>query len=78
MLRWQCAIAAVGVTAVLAACSGGSPPPSDTVQQATPSASIDQVGATLMQWLGLPASEFHAVFPDLANFSQKTIPLMRT
>jgi uncharacterized protein (DUF1501 family) len=42
-----------------------------------PTIATDQVGATLMQWLGLPASELHAVFPDLANFGQKTIPLMR-
>ena len=43
-----------------------------------PSISIDQIGATLMQWLGLPASEFHDVFPWLVNFQQKTIPLLRT
>jgi uncharacterized protein (DUF1501 family) len=43
-----------------------------------PTLATDQVGATLMQWLGLPPSEFHAVFPDLVNFGQKTIALMRT
>ncbi|MCA1856702.1 DUF1501 domain-containing protein [Massilia oculi] len=41
-----------------------------------PTISTDQVGATLMQWLGLPASDFHNVFPNLANFSQKTINLL--
>lgn len=43
-----------------------------------PTTSTDQVAATLMQWLGLPSSQFHEVFPWLVNFSQKTIPLLRT
>lgn len=42
-----------------------------------PTTSTDQVGATLMQWLGLPPEQFEAVFPNLANFSQKTINLLR-
>jgi uncharacterized protein (DUF1501 family) len=41
-----------------------------------PTTSVDQVGATLMQWLGLPADQLHTVFPNLANFSQKTINLL--
>jgi uncharacterized protein (DUF1501 family) len=42
-----------------------------------PTISSDQVGATLMQWMGLPSASFTAVFPHLANFSTKTIPLLR-
>lgn len=42
-----------------------------------PSTSTDQVAATLMQWLGLPPSQFQDVFPNLVNFQQKTIPLLR-
>ena len=42
-----------------------------------PSTSTDQVGAALMQWMGLPAANFHEVFPNLVNFAQKTVPLMR-
>jgi uncharacterized protein (DUF1501 family) len=42
-----------------------------------PAIATDQVGATLMQWMGLPANLFHEVFPNLVNFSQKTIPLLR-
>lgn len=38
-----------------------------------PTISTDQVGATAMQWLGLPADQVTAAFPHLANFSQKTI-----
>ncbi len=41
-----------------------------------PTISTDQVGATLMQWMGLAPSEFDKVFPNLANFSQKTISLL--
>ncbi|HRC36451.1 MAG: DUF1501 domain-containing protein [Rubrivivax sp.] len=43
-----------------------------------PTTSSDQVGATLMQWMGLQGSQFHDVFPNLVNFEQKTIPLLRT
>ncbi len=42
-----------------------------------PSTSTDQVGATVMQWLGLPASAQAAVFPNLANFSAKTLNFMK-
>ncbi|WP_342117034.1 DUF1501 domain-containing protein [Pseudoduganella sp. OTU4001] len=38
-----------------------------------PSMATDQVGATLMRWLGLPADQLTAVFPNLANFSTKTL-----
>jgi len=43
-----------------------------------PTTSTDQVGASVMQWLGLQPADFHQAFPFLANFSQKTIPLIRT
>ncbi len=42
-----------------------------------PTTSVDQVAATLMQWLGLPSNQFDDVFPWLVNFSSKTIPLLR-
>lgn len=42
-----------------------------------PTTSTDQVGASVMQWLGLPADQLTTVFPNLANFSQKTINLLR-
>ena len=43
-----------------------------------PTISADQVGATLMNWMGLPSSEFTAVFPNLSNFTTKTVPFLRT
>lgn len=41
-----------------------------------PTTSTDQVGATLMTWLGLAPSELEKAFPHLANFGQKTIDLL--
>lgn len=41
-----------------------------------PTTSTDQVGATLMGWLGLPPSDLVKAFPNLANFGQKTINLL--
>jgi uncharacterized protein (DUF1501 family) len=43
-----------------------------------PTTSTDQVGASVMQWLGLPADQVTNAFPNLANFSQKTINLLRS
>ncbi|WMW79929.1 DUF1501 domain-containing protein [Undibacterium cyanobacteriorum] len=43
-----------------------------------PTTSTDQFAASLMQWLGLPASQFASVFPNLSNFTQKTLPLFKT
>jgi uncharacterized protein (DUF1501 family) len=42
-----------------------------------PGISSDQVGATLMQWIGLPSSQLVDVFPNLVNFPTKTIALLR-
>lgn len=42
-----------------------------------PTTSTDQVGATAATWLGLPSSALHEAFPDLVNFPQKTLPLLR-
>lgn len=33
-----------------------------------PSVSLDQYGATMAQWFGVPAAELASVFPNLANF----------
>jgi uncharacterized protein (DUF1501 family) len=42
-----------------------------------PTIATDQMAAALMQWLGVEPARFDEVFPWLANFSQKTIPLIR-
>jgi uncharacterized protein (DUF1501 family) len=43
-----------------------------------PSTATDQVGATLMQWMGLSSDQLTAVFPNLVNFSSKTLPLFKS
>lgn len=43
-----------------------------------PTTAGDQVGATLMQWLGLPTAQITVGFPNLVNFSQKTLPLLHS
>lgn len=42
-----------------------------------PSTSSDQVGASLMQWMGMDSTNVIDVFPNLANFKQRTLPLIR-
>ena len=41
-----------------------------------PTTSADQVGASVMQWLGLPSALVPDVFPSLKNFSQKSLALL--
>lgn len=43
-----------------------------------PTIATDQVAATLLQWMGLEAARFGEVFPHLGNFTQKTLPLLRS
>jgi uncharacterized protein (DUF1501 family) len=42
-----------------------------------PAASVDQLGATLATWMGVPDIELDTVFPNLHEFSQRTLPLLR-
>ena len=41
-----------------------------------PSTSVDQYGATLAAWLGVPRTQLQAVFPNLANFASPTLGFM--
>lgn len=38
-----------------------------------PSTSIDQYGATMATWLGVPTAQLATVFPNLANFANPTL-----
>jgi hypothetical protein len=41
-----------------------------------PDFSSDQLAGSLLNWLGLPASQLPLVFPNLANFATKTLPVL--
>jgi len=41
-----------------------------------PQTAIDQVGATLGKWLGMPGTDISMVFPNLANFSTSDLGFM--
>lgn len=43
-----------------------------------PTTSTEQVGASVMQWMGLPASAQATVFPTLTNFQTKTLAFMKS
>ncbi len=51
----------------------GGPNDTDTRGRWIPTLSIDQYGATLASWFGIPASALPTVFPNLANFGGKQI-----
>jgi len=52
--------------------------PSDATSQGRwiPTTSLDQYGATLALWFGVPPSSLPAVFPNLNNFSTQQLPFL--
>ena len=51
----------------------GGPNDTDTRGRWIPTTSIDQYGATLCNWFGIPPSALATVFPNLANFPTQNI-----
>jgi len=51
----------------------GGPDDADTRGRWIPSISLDQYGATLCSWLGVPEASLSTVFPNLSNFSAKNL-----
>jgi uncharacterized protein (DUF1501 family) len=40
-----------------------------------PSTSVDQFGAAMATWFGVPSTEMPTVFPNIRNFNQNTLPI---
>jgi uncharacterized protein (DUF1501 family) len=51
----------------------GGPDDTDTRGRWIPTTSIDQYGATLCSWFGIPDSAMNAIFPNLANFGVRKL-----
>jgi len=51
----------------------GGPNDTDTRGRWIPTLSVDQYGATLASWFGIPDEALPAVFPNLANFGARNI-----
>ena len=51
----------------------GGPDDTDTRGRWIPTTSIDQYGATLCSWFGIPDSAMNSVFPNLPNFSTRNL-----
>jgi uncharacterized protein (DUF1501 family) len=51
----------------------GGPNDTDTRGRWIPTTAIDQYGATLASWFGVPASALPSIFPNFPNFGSKTL-----
>lgn len=54
----------------------GGPDDADTRGRWIPTTSIDQYGATLCSWFGIPDSALATVFPNFANFGSKKLAFL--
>jgi uncharacterized protein (DUF1501 family) len=54
----------------------GGPDDTDTRGRWIPTTSIDQYGATLCSWFGIPDSAMNSVFPNLPNFSVRKLAFL--
>ena len=55
----------------------GGPDDANTRGVLIPTTSIDQYGATLAAWLGVPAAQLSAVFPNIGNFATPSLGFMK-
>ncbi len=51
----------------------GGPDDADTRGRWIPSTALDQYGATLCSWLGVPSASLSSIFPNLNNFATKNL-----
>jgi uncharacterized protein (DUF1501 family) len=53
----------------------GGPNDTDTRGRWIPTTSIDQYGASLASWFGIPDASLASVFPNFPNFASKKLAL---
>ena len=51
----------------------GGPDDTDVRGRWIPTTSIDQYGATLCSWFGVPSAALPMIFPNLPNFSSQNL-----
>ncbi len=54
----------------------GGPDDTDTRGRWIPTTSIDQYGATLCSWFGIPDNAMNSIFPNLANFATRKLTFL--
>ena len=54
----------------------GGPSDTDSLGRWIPTTSIDQYGATLAKWFGVPAVDIAQVFPNIGRFSTPDLGFM--
>jgi uncharacterized protein (DUF1501 family) len=54
----------------------GGPDDSGNNGRWIPTTSIDQYGATLASWFGVPAGSLPTIFPNLSNFATPTLSFL--
>jgi uncharacterized protein (DUF1501 family) len=56
----------------------GGPDDADTLGRWVPTTSVDQYAATLARWFGVGDRDVSGVLPNLSNFTQPTLDMMRS
>ena len=70
------AVAGGDIYGTLPVFTPGGPSDVGTNGRWIPTTAIDQYGATLANWFGVPSADFAAIFPNLANFPTQTLSFL--
>jgi uncharacterized protein (DUF1501 family) len=70
------AVAGGDIYGTLPVFTPGGPSDVGTNGRWIPTTAIDQYGATLANWFGVPSTDFAAIFPNLTNFPTQTLSFL--